>query len=67
MMNTSSYFKQLKQLCRTVEQGLQEVTDEVENDYSRRGSVAAVKKIVDLKLEVKDMTVNINYTYLSFP
>jgi hypothetical protein len=29
--------------------------------------VAAVKKIVDLKLEVKDMTVNINYTYLSFP
>ncbi|XP_048765667.2 uncharacterized protein LOC125673237 [Ostrea edulis] len=54
-MNGNSYFKQLKQLCRTVEQGLQEVTDEVENNYSHRGSAAAVKKMVDLKTDVKDM------------
>ncbi|XP_061171301.1 spindle and kinetochore-associated protein 3-like [Saccostrea echinata] len=54
-MNGDSFFKQLKQLARMVDRGLHDVTDEVENNYSKRGPAAAVKKVVDLKSDVKEM------------
>lgn len=54
-MNGDSFFRQLKQLCRVVEQGLQEVSDEVDNNRSKRGPVGAKKKIMDLKSDVEEM------------
>lgn len=40
-----------------VEQGLQEVSDEVDNNRSRRGPAGANKKIIDLKSDVEEMQV----------
>lgn len=59
-MNGNSFFRQLKQLCRVVEQGLQEVSDEVDNNLSKRGPAEAKKKIMDLKSDVEEMQVE-NY------
>lgn len=56
-MNGDSFFRQLKQLCRVVEQGLQEVSDEVDNNRSKRGPVGAKKNIMDLKSDVEEMQV----------
>lgn len=56
-MNGDSFFRQLKQLCRVVEQGLQEVSDEVDNNRSKRGPSGAKKKIMDLKSDVEEMQV----------
>lgn len=56
-MNGDSFFRQLKQLCRVVEQGLQEVSDEVDNNRSKRGPAGAKKKIMDLKSDVEEMQV----------
>ena len=56
-MNGDSFFKQLKQLCRVVEQGLQGVTQETENNQSKRGPVGAIKRLVDLKTDIQDMQV----------
>lgn len=56
-MNGDSFFRQLKQLCRVVEQGLQEVSDEVDNNRSKRGPAGAQKKIMDLKSDVEEMQV----------
>ena len=55
-MNGDSFFKQLKQLCRVVEQGLQGVTQETDNQ-SKRGPVGAIKRLVDLKTDIQDMQV----------
>ncbi|XP_078341563.1 uncharacterized protein LOC111101193 isoform X1 [Crassostrea virginica] len=54
-MNGDSFFKQLKQLCRVVEQGLQGVTQETENNQSKRGLAGAIKRLVDLKTDIQDM------------
>nr|XP_022289790.1 uncharacterized protein LOC111101549 isoform X4 [Crassostrea virginica] len=54
-MNGDSFFKQLKQLCRVVEQGLQGVTQETENNQSKRGPAGAIKRLVDLKTDIQDM------------
>ncbi|XP_078341985.1 uncharacterized protein LOC111100784 isoform X1 [Crassostrea virginica] len=54
-MNGDSFFKQLKQLCRVVEQGLQGVTQEMENNQSKRGPAGAIKRLVDLKTDIQDM------------
>lgn len=54
-MNGDSFFRQLKQLCRVVEQGLQEVSDEVDSNRSKRGPAGAKKKIMDLKSDVDEM------------
>lgn len=56
-MNGDSFFRQLKQLCRVVEQGLQEVSDEVGNNRSKRGPAGAKKKIMYLKSDVEEMQV----------
>ena len=56
-MNGDSFFKQLKQLCRVVEQGLQGVTQETENNQSKRGTAGAIKRLVDLKSDIQDMQV----------
>ena len=56
-MNGDSFFKQLKQLCRVVEQGLQGVTQETENNQSKRGPAGAIKRLVDLKTDIQDMQV----------
>ena len=56
-MNGDSFFKQLKQLCRVVEQGLQGVTQETENNQSKRGPACAIKRLVDLKADIQDMQV----------
>ena len=56
-MNGDSFFKQLKQLCRVVEQGLQDVTQETENNQSKRGPAGAIKRLVDLKTDIQDLQV----------
>ena len=56
-MNGDSFFKQLKQLCRVVEQGLQGVTQETENNQSKRDPAGAIKRLVDLKTDIQDMQV----------
>ena len=56
-MNGDSFFKQLKQLCRVVEQGQQGVTQETENNQSKRGPAGAIKRLVDLKTDIQDMQV----------
>lgn len=40
-----------------VEQGLQEVSNEVDNNRSKRGPAGAKKKIMDLKSDVEEMQV----------
>ena len=56
-MNGDSFFKQLKQLCRVVEQGLQGATQEMENNQSKRSPAGAIKRLVDLKTDIQDMQV----------